>query len=106
MVTTFYPPHHFGGDAMHAYRLSNALARRGHSVTVVHSEDAYRALGGVERADPFPHEPGVTLRPLRTSFPVAAATTTYVTGHPGFYAAQLESVFRTSTFDVVHFHNV
>jgi glycosyltransferase involved in cell wall biosynthesis len=106
MVTTFYPPHHFGGDAMHAYRLTNALARRGHSVTVVHSEDAYRALGGREREDSFPHEPGVTLRPLRTSFPVAAATATYVTGRPAFYGPQLDAVFRESSFDVVHFHNV
>ena len=106
MVTTFYPPHHFGGDAMHAYRLSNALARRGHAVTVVHSEDAYRALGGRERGDSFPHEPGVTLRPLRTAFPMAAATATYVTGRPGFYAAELDRVFREQRFDVVHFHNV
>lgn len=106
MVTTFYPPHHFGGDAMHAYRLSNALARRGHTVTVVHSEDAYRALGGRERADAFPHEPGVTLRPLRTSFPVAAATASYVTGRPAFYGPQLGAVFGKQPFDVVHFHNV
>jgi glycosyltransferase involved in cell wall biosynthesis len=106
MVTTFYPPHHFGGDAMHAYRLSNALARRGHRVTVVHSEDAYRALGGRERDDPFPHEPGVTLRPLRTPFPVAAATATYVSGRPVFYGPQLDDVFRGQAFDVVHFHNV
>jgi len=105
MVTTFYPPNHFGGDAMHVYRLSNALARRGHAVTVVHSEDAYRALGGRERNDLFPHEAGVTLRPLRTAFPVAAATATYVSGRPAFYGGQLEAVFR-EVFDVVHFHNV
>jgi len=106
MVTTFYPPHHFGGDAMHAYRLTNALARRGHRVTVVHSEDAYRALGGRQRDDPFPHEAGVTLRPLRTAFPFAAATATYVSGRPALYAAQLADVFRGERFDVVHFHNV
>jgi glycosyltransferase involved in cell wall biosynthesis len=106
MVTTFYPPHHFGGDAMHAYRLTNALARRGHSVTVVHSEDAYQALGGRERDDPFPHEAGVTLRPLRTAFPVAAATATYVSGRPAFYGAQVADVFDGEAFDVVHFHNV
>ena len=37
MVTTFYPPHHFGGDAMYAYRLTQALAERGHRVDVLHS---------------------------------------------------------------------
>lgn len=105
MVTTFYPPHHFGGDAMHAYRLANALARHGHAVTVLYSEDAYRALGGRERADVFPHEPGVTLKPMRTAFPVAAATATYVTGRPVVYTSQLDAAFRQE-YDVVHFHNV
>jgi hypothetical protein len=76
MVTTFYPPYHFGGDAMHAFRLSNALARRGHRVTVVHSEDAYRALGGGEPAGSFANDPGVNLRPLKTAFPLGAATAT------------------------------
>jgi SAM-dependent methyltransferase len=33
MVTTFYPPYHFGGEAMYLYRLSNELAARGHRVT-------------------------------------------------------------------------
>ena len=106
MVTTFYPPFHFGGDAMHAYRLTNALARRGHSVTVVHSEDAYRSLGGIEPSGSFPHEPGVTVRPLRTQFPLGAATATYLSGRPLFYGPQLERVFREQRFDVVHFHNV
>src|SRR5438105_203141 len=90
MVTTFYPPYHFGGDAMHAYRLTNALARRGHSVTVVHSEDAYRSLGGTEPAGAFPHEPGVTVRPLRTKFPLGAATATYLSGRPLLYGPQLD----------------
>ena len=64
MVTTFYPPLHFGGDAAYAYQLTNALARRGHAVTVVHSADAYRALGGKDAGD-FAHAPGVTVHRLR-----------------------------------------
>ena len=57
MVTTFYPPHHFGGDAVYTERLVHALARRGHDVTVVYSADAYRALGGNGEAAAAP-EPG------------------------------------------------
>ena len=38
MVTTFYPPYHFGGDAMYLYRLTNALARARPRVTVVHCD--------------------------------------------------------------------
>jgi glycosyltransferase involved in cell wall biosynthesis len=106
LVTTFYPPQHFGGDAVHAHRLANALARRGHHVTVVHSEDAYKALGGKPAAEEFPHEPGVRIRALRSALPLASALTTYVTGRPGFYRRELEALFREQPFDVVHFHNV
>ena len=106
MVTTFYPPQHFGGDAMHAYRLTNELARRGHEVTVVHNVDAYRSLGGTVAAGDFEPPPGVTLRPLDTRFAKASALTTYLTGRPGLYASELESIFRSERFDVVHFHNI
>jgi glycosyltransferase involved in cell wall biosynthesis len=106
MVTTFYPPFHFGGDAMHAYRLTNALARRGHRVTVVHSADAYRALGGGEPAGSFPHEPSVTTRTLATRWPAGSALATYLTGRPAFYGPALEAVLRGGRYDVVHFHNV
>ncbi len=106
MVTTFYPPSHFGGDALHAYRLTNALARRGHQVTVVSSDDAYVALGGKEHDETFPHEPGVVLEPISTGFPRAAALSTYLSGRPLLYASRLGDLFRERRFDVVHFHNV
>ena len=105
MVTTFYPPYHFGGDAIYAHRLSNALARRGHKVTVIHSADAYRAL---RRSDPAPfvHPEGMTLRPLARSAPRTAALVSYISGRPAFYASELASIFRQEHFDVIHFHNV
>ena len=46
MVTTFYPPYSFGGDAVFVRRLSLELADRGHRVDVIHNVDAYRSLGG------------------------------------------------------------
>jgi hypothetical protein len=42
MVTTFYPPYHFGGDAVFVQALARALTSAGHQVEVVHCEDAYR----------------------------------------------------------------
>ena len=92
---------------MHAYRLTNALARRGHRVTVVHSEDAYRALGGAEPGGTFPHEPGVTLRPLRTSCPVARRDRDLPQrAARASTARQLDDALGGDRFDVVHFHNV
>ena len=105
MVTTFYPPLHFGGDAAYAYQLTNALARRGHAVTVVHSADAYRALGGKHAGD-FAHAPGVTVRRLESRSPTGSSLATYLTGRPGVYARQLHDVLDGGRFDVIHFHNV
>jgi glycosyltransferase involved in cell wall biosynthesis len=105
LVTTFYPPFNFGGDGIHVQRLAGALARRGHSVTVVHSADAFRTLGGKEKAAP-PDEPGVTVRTLATRFARGASLATYLSGKPAFYADELAALFAGRTFDVVHFHNV
>lgn len=104
LVTTFYPPYHFGGDAAYAYGLTNALARRGHSVTVVHSADAYRALGGKHAGD-FEHASGVTVRPLETRWPRGASLAAYLSGTPAVYRRELRGVLDAG-FDVIHFHNV
>ena len=106
MVTSFYPPYYFGGDAMHVYRLSNALARRGHEVTVVHSVDAYWAVGGPPPVGEFPNEPGVTVVPLSTRVPLASALTTYLSGRPGLLAEELRSVLDYGSFDVINYHFV
>src|SRR5881275_1054959 len=82
LVTTFYPPYHFGGDAMYVYRLSNALARRGHRVTVVHSVDAYRLFRRGTVADAYPHEAGVTVRPIKSAVGPLTPLATYLSGRP------------------------
>jgi glycosyltransferase involved in cell wall biosynthesis len=106
MVTTFYPPYHFGGDAMYVYRLSNALARRGHRVTVVHNVEAYRVLRRGEPAGVFEHEPGVSVKPLRSRAGAISPLVTYLAGRPGLTARALDDIFARERFDVVHFHNV
>ena len=105
MVTTFYPPHHFGGDAMYVQRLSAELTRRGHDVTVVYPPDAYRALGGgAEHHEP--EESAVNVVRLEGWLGTVAPTLTYLTGRPALRAGQLRAVLESKRFDVVHFHNV
>ncbi|MGH2460604.1 MAG: glycosyltransferase family 4 protein [Chloroflexota bacterium] len=106
MVTTFYPPYHFGGDAMYVYRLSNLLARRGHRVTVVHCVDAYRMLSSEEPADHYPNHPNVRVERLRSPRGRLSPLVTYLTGRPGLKAPALDAIFDGERFDVVHFHNV
>ena len=104
MVTTFFPPHHFGGDALYVHRLSNALAERGHEVTVVHDPEAFSILGG--RPGPAPAlAPRVTVEPVRTRWPRVSPLVTYLTGRPGPKSRQLRGVLEGRHFDVIHFHN-
>lgn len=105
MVTTFYPPYHFGGDGVFVYRLAEALAEAGHSVDVVHSIDAYRLHHPEEPESAFPSHPNVTRHGLDSGgfwSPLAA----HQLGRPGAYAERLRAVLEGGNPDVIHFHNV
>ena len=41
MVTTFYPPFSYGGDATYVRNLARALVDQGHEVEVIASTQAY-----------------------------------------------------------------
>ena len=60
MMTTFYPPYNFGGDGIFVQRLSNALARRGHRVDVIHCVDSYLLKAGQEPAKSYEDHLNVT----------------------------------------------
>ncbi|HEY8769743.1 MAG TPA: glycosyltransferase family 4 protein [Thermoleophilaceae bacterium] len=106
MVTTFYPPYHFGGDGTFIHRLSNALAQRGHRVTVVHCLDAHATLKGVPSEATFENHPNVTVHRLHSRAGAVSPLVTYLSGKPGLKRGALESIFENEHFDVVHFHNI
>jgi len=105
MVTTFYPPYHFGGDAMYVYRLTEALAERGHKVDVVHSVDAYRLQHPADPEVAFTHHRNVSRHPLETRRPRLAALASHQLGGPALYRARLREVLERG-YDVIHYHNV
>jgi glycosyltransferase involved in cell wall biosynthesis len=105
MITTFYPPHHFGGDAIFTYRLSHLLADRGHEVEVFHSEDAFRALGGVDAGKGYPEHPRVKRTALRSRLGAVDVLAVQQLGRPAAHAGVLGGLFEAGRFDVVHFHN-
>ncbi|MGI9146846.1 MAG: glycosyltransferase family 4 protein [Chloroflexota bacterium] len=106
MVTTFYPPYHFGGDAMFVYRLANELASRGHRVTVAHCVDAYKSLQPRAPTATFANHPNVTVRRLKSRWGTLSPMVTYLTGKPGPKAPALRALFAREQFDVTHFHNI
>ena len=104
MVTTYYPPYHFGGDATYVRALSRALVSLGHDVEVMHCLDAYR----LKARDGMPHEvsdAGIVVHRLKSRFGFLSPLITQLTGHPGLKARAERAVFARS-FDVVHFHNI
>src|SRR5262245_28441946 len=104
MVTTFYPPYHFGGDAVFVHRLVQALASRGHSVDVVHSVGAYRLQHEGEPELEFRDHPHVTRHGLGGDrWRLLAA---HQLGRPAFLADELRAVLERRGYDVIHFHNV
>jgi glycosyltransferase involved in cell wall biosynthesis len=106
MVTTFYPPYSFGGDATYLYRLVNALAADGHQVEVVHCADSYRLLARQPAGPPWPHHPNVRVRTLHSPFGPLSPFLTQQTGRPWLKQQPLREALVTARPDVIHFHNV
>ncbi len=104
MLTTFYPPYHFGGDAVYVQRLVHALAERGHHVEVVHCVDSYRLLGG-DAVDPPPDPPNVVVHRLHSPFGPLSPLATQQTGYPLFKRRAIQAVLAQG-FDVIHYHNL
>jgi glycosyltransferase involved in cell wall biosynthesis len=106
MVTTFYPPHHFGGDAIFVHRLSHALANRDHEVEVLYNADAWELLSQGPPWGDLPHHPRVRVRALRSRLGPAELLAMQQTGRAFLHRKTLRSVLEGGRFDVIHFHNV
>lgn len=105
MITTFYPPYHFGGDGIFVYQLSNELAKRGHTVEVIHCLDAYRLLSRNQPLQSYPNHPNVKLQSLRSHLAWMSPLATQQTGRPLFKAKQIKHILAQG-FDVIHYHNI
>ncbi len=107
MVTTFYPPYNFGGDGIYVYRLTNALARHGHEVHVIHDLDAFAALTDHLPTPAYPSHPNVIIYPLssRGAGPLDLLLS-HQLGRPIIKRAQIKTILEQSGFDVIHFHNI
>jgi glycosyltransferase involved in cell wall biosynthesis len=104
MLTTFYPPYSFGGDAIGTQRVANALAERGHEVTVIHDEDAFSTLRGI----PGKEEVGGA-RPTRIGLrsrmgPVSNLLTQQL-GHPVVHGGKIREILGDGRFDIVWHNN-
>jgi glycosyltransferase involved in cell wall biosynthesis len=105
MITTFYPPYSFGGDAIFVEWLSCELARRGHHVEVIHCEDSYRVLARGNALHAPRDHPGVVVHRLKSPFGWLSPLATQQTGYPFFKSRALRQILETG-FDVINYHNI
>jgi glycosyltransferase involved in cell wall biosynthesis len=104
-VTTFYPPYNFGGDGIAIRRLSEALVRRGHDVTVIHDKDAFDSLNPGD--DPSPPTDGAISRiGLESRSSSVSSLLTHQLGRPVVHRRRLAELLDGDGFDVINFHNV
>jgi glycosyltransferase involved in cell wall biosynthesis len=105
-VTTFYPPHHFGGDAVLVRHMAEALTRAGHGVDVIYDVDAYRAVSGAAAHAPPPQDSnGVRVHALRSRLGLLSPLLTHQLGRPVVHRRSITRLIESGA-DVVHYHNV
>lgn len=106
MITTFYPPYHFGGDAIYIYRLSNELARRGHHVDIIHCKDSYFLLKTEVPRGEYPNHPNVQVYGLKSKLGFLSPILTHVTGMSLLKRQFIKTKMELNDYDVIHYHNM
>ncbi len=103
MTSTFYPPYHIGGDAVHVKYLAEELVKRGHEVHVLHSIDAYN-VKRKKLTEPTETN-GVYIHSVKTHLNYTSYAS-YILGNSPYANKQFENIVKEIKPDVVHHHNI
>ncbi len=105
-ISTHYPPHHLGGDAVFVQYLSEELARMGHEVHVFHNPAVYRLLRRTARNDKVAGETQrIYTHPLTASGSQLEPMVTLSLGRWDRANMELRELSDKLRTDVVHWHN-
>jgi glycosyltransferase involved in cell wall biosynthesis len=104
MTSSFYPPYHIGGDAIHVKYLAEELVKRGHEVHVVHSLDAYFIKR--HNIPKVPDYNGVHVHSLKAPFGKLDPLLVYTLGNSSFIRREFDKLLKNESPDVVHHHNI
>jgi glycosyltransferase involved in cell wall biosynthesis len=106
MITTFYPPYHFGGDAYYVRQLAHTLVKRGHEVDVIHDIDAYRLLSRDPNPEPVSEPPGLQVFGMQSRMGAVSCLATQQLGRPLFHGREIAGILRDRQHDVINYHNI
>lgn len=106
-TTTFFPPHHIGGDATHVYHLTKELAQLGHDVHIIYLIDAYRwQRKDTPDSTSYPINDNITPHPLRSPLGNFSPVLSYITGIPFTHQNRIKKLLAEIKPDVLHHHNI
>ncbi len=105
MTTTFYPPYHIGGDAVHVKYLAEELAKRGHEVHILHSLDAYAIKRHKSKKKEQQYE-NIYIHMLKSPVGKLTPISTYLLGNSSYTYRRYKEILKKISPDIVHHHNV
>jgi len=106
LLTTFYPPYSFGGDAICVSRLAHALADEGHQIDVIHCVDSYRLLDPAGLGGAIEVRENLRVHSLHSERGFLSPLLSHQTGLPFLKLARIQQVLHISQPDVIHYHNI
>ena len=92
MISIFYPPYGFGGDAVYLHQLADALARRDYEVDVIHCVDAYQVLSSNPQIRELAHHPNVTVHSLKSRWGLLSPLLAQQTGRPMLQREKIQEI--------------
>jgi glycosyltransferase involved in cell wall biosynthesis len=104
LTSSFYPPYHLGGDAVHVKYLAEALAKRGHEVHILYSLDAYE-VKTKKRPELKKDNDLICHHPIET-FKSHSAYSAYFLGNSDTILRKFRALTKEIKPNVVHHHNV
>jgi glycosyltransferase involved in cell wall biosynthesis len=106
MTTTFYPPYHIGGDAIHVYYLANELAKLGHKIHIIHLIDSYRWQRKEEPTGSYPNHPNITVHSIKSPIGKVSPLMSYIFGTYYPISKEILRLIYEINPDVIHHHNI
>lgn len=106
MTSTFYPPYHIGGDAIHVYYLANELAKRDHEVHVIHLLDSYSFKRKNKPKNEYENNDNIILHSIKSPFGILSLSNSYVFGKSMYINRRVKSMLEEIKPSVLHHHNI
>jgi len=107
-ITTFYPPYHLGGGGVHVYKLSNLLAKEGHTVFVITTREPFDLVTRKKKKHSdydYPNHKNIRVIRLSSRFGKIMHISAVLFGY-SFWEKKIKKIVNEIQPDIIHYHNI